>query len=149
MRRAWKRAGCTMFRIGCRIISAKHYPCAVLMCRRPSRAMDAHTHIGEYRHGGGGLFLTLQERLRHIAVMGATGSGKSNLLRHLAWQDVMRGDGLLLLDQHGDLAEAVLSDVEPARHNHVCYFDLGDLSHPIGFNVLEDTALCPTALLGE
>ena len=139
MRCAWKRAGYSMFRIGCRIISAKHYPCAVLTCRRPSRAMDAHTHIGEYTNAGGGLFLTLQERLRHIAIIGATGSGKSNFLRHLAWQDVSRGDGLLLLDQHGDLADAVLSDVDPTRHNHVCYFNLGDLSHPIGFNVLEDT----------
>jgi GTPase SAR1 family protein len=101
--------------------------------------MDAHTYIGEYSSGGS-LSLTLMERLRHIAIVGATGSGKSTLLRQLARDDIARGDGLLLLDQHGDLAEAVLSDVPAHRHNHLCYLNLADLSFPVGLNVLEDTA---------
>jgi energy-coupling factor transporter ATP-binding protein EcfA2 len=86
------------------------------------------------------LSLTLSERLTHIAISGATGSGKSTLLRHLAAQDIMRGDGLLLLDSHGDLAQDVLSDVPAWRHNHVCYLDCSDLEYPVGMNVLEDTA---------
>ena len=83
--------------------------------------------------------LTLEERLRHCAIVGATGSGKSTLLRHIAAQDMARGDGLLLIDAHGDLAEAVLSDVEPRRHNHVCFLSAADLSHPVSLNVLEGT----------
>ena len=83
--------------------------------------------------------LTLEERFRHLAIIGATGSGKSTLLRHIAAQDMARGDGLLLVDAHGDLAEAVLSDVEPRRHNHCCYLSAADFNHPVGFNVLEDT----------
>ena len=86
--------------------------------------MDAHTYFGDYTNAQGELILTLQERMRHIAIVGGTGSGKSTLLRHLARQDIERGDGLLLLDQHGDLAEAVLFDVPPRRHNHVCYLNL-------------------------
>src|SRR4051812_198029 len=97
------------------------------------------THIGDssnpYRPS---IFLTPDERLRHMALIGATGSGKSTLLRHIAAQDIARGDGLLLIDAHGDLAEAVLSDVPRSRHNHVCYLDVADLAHPVGLNVLED-----------
>ena len=103
--------------------------------------MDAHTYIGEYTTAHGGLSLTLPERLRHLAIVGATGSGKSTLLRHLARQDIERGEGLLLLDQHGDLAEAVLSDVPARRYNHVCYLNLADLAFPVALNILEDTML--------
>ena len=100
--------------------------------------MPMHTILGTAASSNA-LSLSLQDRLRHIAVIGATGSGKSTLLRHIAAQDIARGDGLLLLDPHGDLAEAVLGDVPPWRHNHVCYLDLADLEHPVGLNVLEDT----------
>jgi len=100
--------------------------------------MSAHTTLGT-TSSGDALSLSLQDRLRHIAVIGATGSGKSTLLRHVAAQDIARGDGLLLLDPHGDLAEAVLGDVPPWRHNHVCYLNCAELDYPIGLNVLEDT----------
>ena len=100
--------------------------------------MPAHTTIGT-TSSDEVLSLSLQDRLRHIAVIGATGSGKSTLLRHIAAQDIARGDGLLLLDPHGDLAEAVLSDVPPSRHNHVCYLNCAEREYPVGMNVLEDT----------
>ena len=92
-------------------LQPKHYPCAVLTCRRPSRAMDAHTYIGEYTTAHGSLSLTLQERLRHIAIVGATGSGKSTLLRHFARQDIERGDGCSCLISMVTWP-SVLSDVD-------------------------------------
>ena len=101
--------------------------------------MPPHTTLGT-TSSGEQLSLSLEDRLRHIAVIGATGSGKSTLLRHIAAQDIARGDGLLLLDPHGDLAEAVLSDVPPSRYNHVCYLNCADFEYPVGLNVLEDTA---------
>jgi energy-coupling factor transporter ATP-binding protein EcfA2 len=101
--------------------------------------MERHTTLGRTT-GGNPLSLSLQDRLRHMAIIGATGSGKSTLLRHIAAQDIERGDGLLLLDPHGDLADAVLGDVPPSRHNHVCYLNLADLAYPVGLNVLEDPA---------
>ena len=118
----------------------KRYPRRVRAASPPRRAMDHHTHIGN----SSSLYhptvvLTLQERLRHAAIVGATGSGKSTLLRHIAAQDMARGDGLLLMDAHGDLAEAVLADVPPWRHNHVCYLSAADWEHPVGLNILEDT----------
>ena len=67
------------------------------------------------------------------------GFGQITLLRHIAAQDIARGDGILLLDPHGDLAEAVLSDVPPSRYNHVCYLNLAERDFPVGMNVLEDT----------
>ena len=53
-------------------------------------------------------------------------------------QDIARGDGLLVIDPHGDFAEKALSLVPPSRNNQVCYFNLTDSAYPVGFNVLED-----------
>lgn len=97
-----------------------------------------HTTLGE-SDAGEWLSLSLAERLRHIGIIGATGAGKSTLLRHLIRQDIERGDGILVLDPHGDLAEAVLGDIPPSRYNHVCYLDCGETEHPIGLNLLEST----------
>jgi hypothetical protein len=99
--------------------------------------MEPHTHIGTTTSGTE-LFLSGDERREMMGILGATGVGKSHLLEHLATQDMARGDGLLLLDPHGPLAEAVIRRVPSSRHNHVCYLDVSDLSHPVGMNVIED-----------
>lgn len=98
--------------------------------------MEPHTVLGW--HGHAEISLSADERRRHIAVFGSTGVGKSTLLRRIAAQDISRGDGLLLVDPHGTLAEQVLADVPPQRHNHVCYLSPADIEFPIGLNVLED-----------
>jgi hypothetical protein len=96
-----------------------------------------HTILGTSSRGD--LSLSVEDRVRHLAVIGATGSGKSNLLRHIARQDIERGDGLLLLDPMGDLSEAVFGDVPAWRWNHVCFLNVADFDHPVGLNLLEDT----------
>ena len=96
-----------------------------------------HTLLGTSSRGD--VTLTADDRVRHIAVVGATGSGKSNLLRFIARQDIERGDGILLLDPLGDLSEAVMGDIPVSRWNHVCYLNVADLAHPVGLNLLQDT----------
>src|SRR5271165_770009 len=99
--------------------------------------MKAHTHIGTDA-AGRPITLTSDERLRHTAIFGATGVGKTTLLLNIVAQDIARGDGLLVIDPHGDFAEKALSLVPPSRNNQVCYFNLTDSAYPVGFNVLED-----------
>ncbi|MFN0009566.1 MAG: helicase HerA domain-containing protein [Planctomycetota bacterium] len=75
-------------------------------------------------------------RLRHLHVIGATGSGKSTLMRELMRQDLEAGRGIGLLDPHGDLADEVLALVPDRRRNEVVLFDPADEEAPVGFNVL-------------
>jgi len=75
-------------------------------------------------------------RLRHLYMIGQTGTGKSTLLLNLITQDLLNGYGIALLDPHGDLAEAVLQQVPSERGDHLVYFNPSDLEHPIGFNLL-------------
>jgi hypothetical protein len=85
-----------------------------------------------------GEFVMLQsdERRRHLYIIGQTGTGKSTLLLNLIRQDLVAGEGLALLDPHGDLAEAVLAHVPRARTNDLVYLNPADADWPIGFNPL-------------
>jgi DNA helicase HerA-like ATPase len=74
-----------------------------------------HTYLGNSTSGLP-LSLTLEQRLRHIAVNGKTGYGKSTALKSVIAQDIARGDGVLLLDPAGTLAEEVLALIPPSRY---------------------------------
>lgn len=99
--------------------------------------MERATYLAMTAAQGDDIALSAQERMRHIHLFGATGMGKSTLLKSIIHQDIVSGDGVFLVDPHGDLAEYAL-DVTPAwRTNQVCYFCPFDLERPVGFNVLE------------
>ena len=100
-------------------------------------------------HAGNPVSLTLHERLRQIAVLGKTGMGKSTLLRSIVAQDIARGDGVLLIDPHGTLAEECLALMPPERRNQVCFFDLSDSEYPVAFNIFADVHPDDRELLAE
>lgn len=67
-----------------------------------------------------------QDRLRHMYVLGRTGSGKTNLLKQLVSQDIRTPtNGVSVLDPHGDLAHYALNSVPPGRRSDVTLIDLG------------------------
>src|SRR5262245_40514954 len=96
-----------------------------------------HTYLGT-AFSGQAHSLTLDQRLRHIAVNGKTGYGKSTLLKSVLAQDIARGDGVLLLDPAGTLAEEALAFIPPIRNNQLCYFNIADRDFPVGFNIFAD-----------
>jgi hypothetical protein len=82
------------------------------------------------------VMLRPEERRRHLYIVGQTGTGKSTLLLNLIAQDIAGGEGLALLDPHGDLAEAVLMHIPRDRTNRFVYLNPADIERPIGFNPL-------------
>ena len=83
---------------------------------------------------GGSVVLTREERERHVWIVGKSGSGKSTFLFNLAMTDIVRGEGVAVIDPHGDLAEDILDAIPRSRINDVCYLDAGETEYPIGFN---------------
>jgi hypothetical protein len=75
-------------------------------------------------------------RLRHTHVIGATGTGKSTLLLSMISQDMKYGNGLAVLDPHGDLIESILAYVPRERINDVILIDPADGEFPVAFNIL-------------
>ncbi len=70
-------------------------------------------------------------------IVGKTGTGKSTLLETMVSQDIKAGQGLALLDPHGDLVERVLARVPEERKADLIYFNVPDRTNPLGFNPLE------------
>jgi type IV secretory pathway TraG/TraD family ATPase VirD4 len=99
-------------------------------------ALDQPVRLGAHIVSGESVMLAAEERRRHLYIVGQTGTGKSTLLLNLIEQDLAAGEGLALLDPHGDLAEAVLTRVPRARTNDLVYINPADLERPIGFNPL-------------
>lgn len=81
--------------------------------------------------------LAIQDRQRHMYVVGQTGTGKSTFLENLALQDMLNGNGFAFVDPHGDTAERLLSMVPKERTEDVIYFSPADMSHPMGVNIFE------------
>lgn len=77
------------------------------------------------------------DRRRHMYVIGKTGTGKTTMLDNMAVQDIQRGNGLAIIDPHGEFAERMLSFVPKERMKDVVYFNPADLEMPLGFNMLE------------
>lgn len=76
------------------------------------------------------------DRLSHMYMIGKTGTGKSTLLETLIRQDMAQGEGVCLLDPHGDLAERVVADVPERRRADLVYLDAPDPCQPYGYNPL-------------
>lgn len=77
------------------------------------------------------------DRTRHHYIIGKSGSGKSVLLNYMARQDIWNGDGVGVIDPHGDLIEDILCYVPKERAKEVIVFDPSIRERPMGLNLLE------------
>ncbi|MFA6523075.1 MAG: type IV secretory system conjugative DNA transfer family protein [Candidatus Peribacteraceae bacterium] len=77
------------------------------------------------------------DRRRHLYVVGKSGVGKSKLLELLINDDIQNGEGIAVLDPHGDLIDAIMRFIPRHRIDDVVLLDPGDLDYPIAFNPLE------------
>ncbi|MDA2932947.1 type IV secretion system DNA-binding domain-containing protein [Acidobacteria bacterium AH-259-D05] len=69
-------------------------------------------------------------------VVGASGTGKSTLLLNLIVQDIKNGEGIAVLDPHGDLIDQILGHIPEERLSDIVLFDPSDEEFPVGFNIL-------------
>src|SRR5471030_839823 len=83
---------------------------------------------------GAGVVFSREERERHLYIVGKSGSGKSTLMFNLAMGDIHAGEGVAVIDPHGDLALDILDAIPRSRINDVCYLDVTDAERPVGFN---------------
>ncbi|OIO46307.1 MAG: hypothetical protein AUJ31_02115 [Parcubacteria group bacterium CG1_02_39_15] len=81
--------------------------------------------------------IKIDDRRRHVYVVGKTGMGKTEMLVNMAIQDIQAGRGVGFVDPHGEAAERLLDFVPSGRVNDVIYFNPADLGYPIAFNVME------------
>ena len=93
--------------------------------------------FNQYREEKKDVRIERDDRRRHMYVIGQTGVGKSGFLSNLIEQDILSGEGVGVLDPHGDLIEDILGKIPKERINDVILFEPGNLDRSIGLNMLE------------
>ncbi len=81
--------------------------------------------------------IKMDDRRRHVYIVGKTGAGKTTMLENMIITDIMSGRGVGVVDPHGELAEKILDFVPKERIQDVIYINPADLEYPIAFNPLE------------
>ena len=83
------------------------------------------------------IYLSAEDRLRHLYVIGQTGTGKTSILKNMIVQDIQNGEGVCFIDPHGSDIEDIMANIPEHRRDDVVYFDPSDTSRPMGMNMLE------------
>jgi len=81
--------------------------------------------------------VSFESSVRHMHIIGRTGTGKSTLMENLMAKEMANGNGVILIEAKGQLFEAVLHRIPKERINDVIIIDINDTQRPVGFNVLD------------
>ena len=92
--------------------------------------------------------LSAVDGLRHLHVLGPTGTGKSTLLLNLVIEDVAAGRGVVVIEPKGDLIHDILERIPAKRVDDVVVFDPAD-SRPVGLNPLAGNGRPPELVADE
>lgn len=97
------------------------------------------TVIGDNRHRGTEkpIYMTELDRMRHLYIIGQTGTGKSKFMTNTIIQDIQNGNGVCMIDPHGTDIEEVLGAIPQDRIDDVIYFDPSRMERVVGLNMLE------------
>jgi len=77
------------------------------------------------------------DRRRHTYIIGKSGVGKSALIASMAIQDILNGEGVGIIDPHGDLIADILPRIPAERAEDVILFSPADIERPLALNLLE------------
>ena len=99
--------------------------------RKKHKNLVTHFAITDYRDIRKRFGIKKKNRRGHMYVIGQTGSGKTTLLENMIISDIKNGNGVGLIDPHGDLASNILRFIPKRRIKDVVYINPGDLSYPI------------------
>lgn len=90
-----------------------------------------------YRGENRPVYIDLNDRRRHMYIIGKTGTGKSEFLKEMILQDIEAGYGVCAIDPHGEFIEDILQLMPPERAEDVIYFNPSDMERPMGLNMME------------
>ena len=76
------------------------------------------------------------DRCQHVYIIGKTGMGKTTMVKNMVIQHILAGDGVAVIDPHGDFSSGLLDYIPPHRTDDLIYFNPADMEFPIGLNVL-------------
>ena len=83
------------------------------------------------------VYLSPEARKQGTYIIGTTGTGKTTLLLNMVCQDIRAGEGLCVLDPHGDFTTDILERVPRSRWDDVVLLNPADIEYPFGLNLFD------------
>jgi hypothetical protein len=114
------------------MLKAKHAPAPANLSRE-----GLVLGVNKYREEKKEVRIKPSDRRRHLYIIGQTGTGKSVFQSNLIEQDILSGQGVGVIDPHGDLIEDILGKIPNNRVEDVVLFDPSNLDRVVGLNMLE------------
>jgi len=96
--------------------------------------LDTGIYVGSQPSGKK---LHLPSLEQHALIVGKTGMGKSSLLLNMVLSQIEQGEGLAVIDPHGDLCQQILAHTPLCRLKDIIWLDTSLTEHPFGLNLLE------------
>ena len=93
--------------------------------------------MNSYRSIDTKIYMQDEDRMRHMYVIGQTGTGKTTILKNMIVQDILDGKGCCFIDPHGSDLEDIMACIPPERYDDVVYFDPSHTDRPMGLNMME------------
>ena len=110
----------------------------------PSGGTNVYLGKGSSRGVKKDIYMTMEDRFRHIYSLGGSGSGKTVTMNNVALQDIKMGNGICVIDPHGESIDDILRRVPPERIKDIIVFSPSITDRPLGLNMLESDPLKPT-----
>jgi Type IV secretion-system coupling protein DNA-binding domain len=88
--------------------------------------MESHTEV----------CVSQTERQAGLYVIGKPGMGKTTFLVNLALQDIHQGNGVCIIDPHGDAIKEIVARLPEERVDEVILLDPLDTAYPFALNLL-------------
>lgn len=125
--------------VGIEVQTARMRPIPRELASLSAREGRGQILLGENRYLGFPhlVFMPQADRQQHLYVVGQTGTGKTTLLKTMILSDIANGNGVAVIDPHGDLFEELLSLVPEGRLADVVILDPSDQEYPVGLNFLQ------------
>lgn len=105
----------------------------------PTDMPQSGTYLGvnNFRNVETKVYIQDEDRLRHMYIIGQTGTGKTVFLKNMIIQDIHRGNGCCFVDPHGTDILDILANIPEDRYKDVIYFDPSYTARPMALNMLE------------
>lgn len=106
--------------------------------QRKNRFLPYITYFAKanWRNANATFGIKQSDRFFHKYVIGQTGTGKTTMLQTMILQDVYAGNGVCLIDPHGDLVERVFKKIPLYRQKDLVYFNVTHPKMKFRFNPL-------------
>ena len=105
----------------------------------PVNIPESGFYVGKnkYRSDIKNVYLSREDRRKHFYLIGQTGTGKTEYLKYLFLNDVVRGEGACFIDPHGDAAEDLIGKIPQNRIKDTVYWNPADTEFPFGLNIMD------------